>query len=57
LIGVPRTSKPSFSNARMITDTVCADSPVVRAMFAFGKPSWRRTSESTKRSLWARTPD
>ena len=34
-IGSPRTSNPSASRLRMMTETVCADSPVMRAISDF----------------------
>ena len=41
----------------MITDTVWADRPVMRAMSDLASaPCWR-TSDSTTLSLWARMPD
>ena len=40
----------------MMTDTVCAESPVSRAISAFDSAPSRRRIERTKRSLWARTP-
>ncbi len=48
-------SNPSFSNDRMMTETVCGDRPVRRAISDFGRLLRRRTRDSTRRSLWART--
>ncbi len=40
----------------MMTETVCAESPVIRAMSDLARlPCWR-TSDSTSRSLWSRMP-
>ena len=49
--GSPRSSNPSCSKARMITDTVCADRPVIRAISVFAKALCWRTKDSTNRSL------
>ena len=54
--GSPLTSRPSASSSRMITDTVCADNPVARAISALASAVWRRTSVRTSRSLRARIP-
>src|SRR6056297_2754526 len=54
--GVRFSSRPSFSSARMMTETVCADSPVIRAISAFAKGPTCRISERTNLSLCARTP-
>ena len=35
----------------MMTDTVCAESPVRLVISAFDWLPWRRTSDSTRRSL------
>ncbi len=40
----------------MITETVCADSPVIRAISDFASAPWRRTRLSTSRSFCARIP-
>ena len=40
----------------MITDTVCADSPVIRAISDLASGPCRRTRLSTSRSFWARIP-
>ena len=41
----------------MITETVCAERPLIRAISDFASaPCWR-TSDNTSRSLWARMPD
>ena len=49
--GSPRSRSPSSSNERMITETVCGERPELRAISDFGRLWWRRTSESTSRSL------
>ena len=49
--GSPRNNSPSCSSARMITETVCAESPVIRAMSDFASPPCWRTKDSTNRSL------
>ena len=42
---VALSSRPSASSWRMITETVCADSPVRRAISAFATLRWRRISD------------
>ena len=54
--GSPRSSSPSSSRPRMMTETVCAERPVIRAMSDFASaPCWR-TRLRTSRSLCARMP-
>ena len=40
----------------MMTDTVCAESPVSRAISALASDPLRRSRVSTSRSFWARMP-
>ena len=40
----------------MITDTVCTDRPVIRAISDFASAPWRRTRLSTSRSFCSRMP-
>ena len=54
--GSCRSSRPSSSSSRMMTETVCAESLVMRAISVLARlPCWR-TSDSTRRSLWSRMP-
>jgi hypothetical protein len=54
--GTPRRSSRSASRWRMMTETVCAESPVIRAISDFASGPWRRTRLSTRRSFCARMP-
>ena len=52
--GSPLAISPSSSSTRMMTETVCADSPVARAIPALAMGPWRRRSVRTRRPLWSR---
>ncbi len=54
--GSPRLISSSFSRPRMITETVCAERPLIRAISAFAVGPWLLRSVRTIRSLWARSP-